>query len=1058
MSISCDPDETIQVIRANYGRFSIAICNKHGYTEWSVNCIAHQTTRILQRRCDGEQDCSLPVNSNIFGGDPCPGTRKYVEVHYACSSKHPMAGGVSSTTRRLPPWLLKGRADDLWNEESEIYDQDYENYDDELANSRKPILIQLNESQKTTSPPPLRIPITTPKSTTTVSTTTTTSETTTLIGMEETFPANEANEMGDETNGVKAEVILDEVNTLERVSSPMEHMDISSSDIHSANIEGQACPPVFFRHLYWNWTQTGQTAIQPCPKGSTGLASWQCGSDGDWSVPTPDLGDCKSTFMSNLEVAVRKEDPEEVIVSKLVQLTAPPSPDAFDPEDNRPLFGGDVEAAVKILESVSNRLQYKLQSFTRDHQSSNVMYNKQSHVQQIFQNVLRASSHLLSDANRQVVWGDLKNVSRVKLASELMQVVESHAFLLSEVIPEEDAGEVITESSNEISMSLSVIDTRRTGISSEERQQAFHGFGNDSIYLPYPEANHPPSPLKTVFFSYNHLHELFQGSESGLFDHYELNSRIVSASFQKPRSLMEPVRLELAHLKEVWPTGRASENKCVFWDTDASSWSEKGCFVIESNANSTVCACDHLTSFAVLSPKSSVGVARVPTAGTDTALLMEIVICLLAVIFIVLLALLAMRFRRSFIKSCCSSVTKGEGCCVFCRSYRERCHHHDINSSKGKPMGASPANNNDDINNKQMKLNMATIRGAVAVPVHPPHHPAPLLQPHLGTTAHPSHPLPHHQPATTKDVPRHFISSTTTTISRPPLHQSMDELSSLPHTTLRRHPTGPQGTLAFKAGDSTISSTTTSITINPFPSPKHRPTLPRPADNYSPGSRAQESRPPTCPNTFNRYVMSPQLARLTNTLKRNSESCSPLSHRDLSCSTASYQNVSTDMSELPSTPDHEDTLSNHVYMEIPHFSSAEAPPGVWSPQRKPAFAPKPLTRRQIQNRKSAASRRRPHNHLYQDSDEDTASDLHNLTDFSEDEDKIVETSNSDMSGRSTSSSSMGGQPTSLGSNRLKGWSPAMKIKGQLRKQSSLARDDSKFNPSEFDFNGKVTVI
>lgn len=353
---------------------------------------------------------------------------------------------------------------------------------------------------------------------------------------------------------------------------------------------------------------------------------------------------------------------------------------------------------------------------------------------------------------------------------------------------------------------------------------------------------------------------------------------------------------------------------------------------------------------------------------------------------------------------------------------------------------------------------MATIRGAVAVPVHPPHHPAPLLQPHLGTTAHPSHPLPHHQPATTKDVPRHFISSTTTTISRPPLHQSMDELSSLPHTTLRRHPTGPQGTLAFKAGDSTISSTTTSITINPFPSPKHRPTLPRPADNYSPGSRAQESRPPTCPNTFNRYVMSPQLARLTNTLKRNSESCSPLSHRDLSCSTASYQNVSTDMSELPSTPDHEDTLSNHVYMEIPHFSSAEAPPGVWSPQRKPAFAPKPLTRRQIQNRKSAASRRRPHNHLYQDSDEDTASDLHNLTDFSEDEDKIVETSNSDMSGRSTSSSSMGGQPTSLGSNRLKGWSPAMKIKGQLRKQSSLARDDSKFNPSEFDFNGKVTVI
>ena len=50
MSISCDSSETIQVIRANYGRFSIAICNKHGYTDWSVNCMSHTTTRILQRR------------------------------------------------------------------------------------------------------------------------------------------------------------------------------------------------------------------------------------------------------------------------------------------------------------------------------------------------------------------------------------------------------------------------------------------------------------------------------------------------------------------------------------------------------------------------------------------------------------------------------------------------------------------------------------------------------------------------------------------------------------------------------------------------------------------------------------------------------------------------------------------------------------------------------------------------------------------------------------------------------------------------------------------------
>ena len=50
ISIFCDPGDTIQVIRANYGRFSIAICNKHGYTDWSVNCMSPRTTRVLQNK------------------------------------------------------------------------------------------------------------------------------------------------------------------------------------------------------------------------------------------------------------------------------------------------------------------------------------------------------------------------------------------------------------------------------------------------------------------------------------------------------------------------------------------------------------------------------------------------------------------------------------------------------------------------------------------------------------------------------------------------------------------------------------------------------------------------------------------------------------------------------------------------------------------------------------------------------------------------------------------------------------------------------------------------
>ena len=56
MTVTCEGSDgpglhgEIQVVRANFGRFSIAICNRHGQTDWNVNCFAPQTTKTLQQR------------------------------------------------------------------------------------------------------------------------------------------------------------------------------------------------------------------------------------------------------------------------------------------------------------------------------------------------------------------------------------------------------------------------------------------------------------------------------------------------------------------------------------------------------------------------------------------------------------------------------------------------------------------------------------------------------------------------------------------------------------------------------------------------------------------------------------------------------------------------------------------------------------------------------------------------------------------------------------------------------------------------------------------------
>ncbi|XP_072530508.1 adhesion G protein-coupled receptor E2-like [Salminus brasiliensis] len=96
-------------------------------------------------------------------------------------------------------------------------------------------------------------------------------------------------------------------------------------------------------------------------------------------------------------------------------------------------------------------------------------------------------------------------------------------------------------------------------------------------------------------------------SVSGYFDwiekrgeeKFQINSDVVTAvvTNNDTAQLKKPIQLTFTHLK-------SSDGKqtCVFWDStlDGGAWSTRGCTVVMSNANQTVCSCTHLSSFAVL--------------------------------------------------------------------------------------------------------------------------------------------------------------------------------------------------------------------------------------------------------------------------------------------------------------------------------------------------------------------------------------------------------------------------------------------------------------------------
>ncbi|XP_064626823.1 adhesion G protein-coupled receptor L2-like isoform X4 [Lineus longissimus] len=84
MPLRCPANMRIHIKWANYGRYSLSVCNQHRVTgKWSTRCMSVRSLSIVSERCHDRQSCVLQVQNNVFG-DPCPDTVKYLEVRYSC--------------------------------------------------------------------------------------------------------------------------------------------------------------------------------------------------------------------------------------------------------------------------------------------------------------------------------------------------------------------------------------------------------------------------------------------------------------------------------------------------------------------------------------------------------------------------------------------------------------------------------------------------------------------------------------------------------------------------------------------------------------------------------------------------------------------------------------------------------------------------------------------------------------------------------------------------------------------------------------------------------------
>lgn len=119
------------------------------------------------------------------------------------------------------------------------------------------------------------------------------------------------------------------------------------------------------------------------------------------------------------------------------------------------------------------------------------------------------------------------------------------------------------------------------------------------------EPSHYPGFATASLLTYANLEDYADGFFSGMIKKenqtYKINSKImtVTVSNRDTSHLSEPVKLTFHHLKE-----SGENHTCAFWNSSEAggTWSANGCNVVleESNRTHTVCACHHLSSFAVL--------------------------------------------------------------------------------------------------------------------------------------------------------------------------------------------------------------------------------------------------------------------------------------------------------------------------------------------------------------------------------------------------------------------------------------------------------------------------
>ncbi|EYC05241.1 hypothetical protein Y032_0083g1661 [Ancylostoma ceylanicum] len=359
-----------------------------------------------------------------------------------------------------------------------------------------------------------------------------------------------------------------------------------------------------------------------------------------------DTTNCTHKWISEMRSAIQRGDPAEQISSKMAA--------DLGSTLNRQLYGGDITGSVTLSNDVLQlaRTQYAALTDRNERQTKATNFTES----------FGSSGDFLLSPKAMPVWGELPTLVRIDHASTLMSSLEQSAILLADYTidnqkklqyknwameidvrqpeayasPHGDAMDPLAgrRSGGRPGLSPPMDDTfdgfaapTSSGTTPAPHESVqFSGFSQSPIIkLPslsvLKSSANAASPQRAVGAAF--FHPGMDPTSDQSLDRSRLrlgyyvfttfgqllaensntivNSHVIGASVDDAtRSLSlpsdQPATFTFYHLRK----NGVSNPRCVFWDLDLREWSTDGCRMLSTNNDATECACDHLTSFAIL--------------------------------------------------------------------------------------------------------------------------------------------------------------------------------------------------------------------------------------------------------------------------------------------------------------------------------------------------------------------------------------------------------------------------------------------------------------------------